>query len=211
MAVQLCVAVDIRLVLSCCVRHRKVEKSCISTWEREWPLCLFTAPVYGVVCSLVEMSVSENSAVASCGCVKAGTSQELGGVATTTTHLTPALIINVLCQKWWLLRALQMRCAELVKRWWQMLITLSVCGWYARCLIAWPWGDFCPSIWKGGYCPPRQVKWTPMSGGGDRGDDGLWIRKQGVEVVFQYFLPHCVRCTPRSKFTLVVAVDAVIL
>lgn len=61
---------------------------------------LFTAPVCGTICSLVGLSVSENSSVAPCGCVMAGTSQGLGGVAATTTHLTPALIINVLCQKW---------------------------------------------------------------------------------------------------------------
>lgn len=51
---------------------------------------LFTAPVCGVICSLVGLSVSENSSDAPCGCVMAGTSQGLGGVATTTTHSTPA-------------------------------------------------------------------------------------------------------------------------
>lgn len=70
---------------------------CPSVWYHLFPVC-------------------ENSSVAPCGCVMAGTSQGLGGVATMTTHLTPALIINVLCQKGWLLRALQMTCA--VKRWW---------------------------------------------------------------------------------------------
>lgn len=48
---------------------------------------------------------------------------------------------------------------------------------------------FCPSNWNGGYCPPPKVKWTSMSGGEDRGDDGLRIRKYWVEVVFQYFCP----------------------
>ena len=45
-------------------------------------LVLFTAPVCGVICSLVGLSVSENSSVAPCGCVMAGTSQGLGGMAT---------------------------------------------------------------------------------------------------------------------------------
>lgn len=37
---------------------------------------------------------------------------------------------------------------------------------------------FCPLNSNGGYCPPPpKVKWTPMSGGEDRGDDGLEIRK----------------------------------
>lgn len=59
---------------------------------------LYTAPVCGVICSLVRLSVSENSSAAPCGCVMAGTSHELGGVVAMTTHLTPALIINVWCQ-----------------------------------------------------------------------------------------------------------------
>lgn len=68
MAVQLCVAVDIQLVvLSCFVGPRKVETSSISICEREWPLFLLTAPVCGIICSLVGLSVSENSSVAPCG------------------------------------------------------------------------------------------------------------------------------------------------
>lgn len=51
---------------------------------------LFTAPVCGIICSLVRLSVSENSSAAPCGCVMADESQGLGGIAATTTCLTPA-------------------------------------------------------------------------------------------------------------------------
>lgn len=104
---------------------------------------LFTAPVCCIICSLVGLIVSENSSVAPCGC---GTSQGLGDMATMTSHPIPAHIISVLCQKWGLLEALQMTCAVLVKRWWQMLINVStsVCGGYARCLFAWSWSISVP-------------------------------------------------------------------
>lgn len=93
-AVQLYVALDIRIaVLSCGVRHRKVEMRSISMAS-----FLYTAPICGVICSLVRLSVSENSFVASCGCVRVSTSQQLGGVVAMATQLTPTLIINVLCQ-----------------------------------------------------------------------------------------------------------------
>lgn len=69
---------------------------------------------------------------------------------------------------------------------------------------------FCPPNWNGGYCSPPKGKWTSMSDGWGRGDDELGLRKCWVEVVFQYFLPHCVRCMPQIRFTLVVAVVAVI-
>lgn len=62
------------------------------------------------------------------------------------------------------------------------------------------------SLGLGGFCPPPQIKWIPMSGSGDRGDDGLGLRKHWVEVVFRCLLPHCVRCLPQSRFTVVVAV-----
>lgn len=93
-AVQLYVALDIRIaVLSCGVRHRKVEMRSISMAS-----FLYTAPICGVICSLVRLSVSENSFVDSCGCVRVSTSQQLGGVVAMATQLTRTLIINVLCQ-----------------------------------------------------------------------------------------------------------------
>lgn len=61
---------------------------------------LFSAPVYGVICPLVGLSVSENSSLAPCGCVMAGTSHGLGG----------PLTINVLCQKWRLLGGVLLCC-----------------------------------------------------------------------------------------------------
>ena len=95
----LCVVADIQfVVMSCCVRHRMAETSGISIWEREWRLFCLLPQVCDVICSLVRLSVSENSSVAPCGCVMAGTSRGLRGVAETTTRMTPALIINVLCR-----------------------------------------------------------------------------------------------------------------
>lgn len=58
------------MLFSCCVRHR--EESC---------MCQHLFP---------GQSVFEMSSVASCGCVKTGTSQRLGGMVVMTTQLTPA-------------------------------------------------------------------------------------------------------------------------
>ena len=205
-----CVVADIQLVvLSCCVRHRMAETSGISIWEREWRLFCLLPQVCDVICSLVRLSVSENSSVAPCGCVMAGPSRGLRGVAETTTLMTPALIINVLCQKWRLLRALQMCCTgwEVVVDAYQTIVSL---WWICKVSVCVVLEYFCPSIWNGVYCPTPKIKRFPMSGGEDRGDDGLGIRKYRVEAVFRCLLPHCVRCEPQSWFTLAVGA-AVIL
>lgn len=60
-------------------------------------LAFVYAPVCGVVCSLVRLSVSENSSVGPCGCVMQAHSKGWEGMIAMTTRLTPALIINVLC------------------------------------------------------------------------------------------------------------------
>lgn len=72
-----------------------------------------------------------------------------------------------------------MTCIVLVKSWWQMLISVStsVCGGYASCLFAGPWSISVPQTEMVATVHHQKEKWTPMSGGGDRGDDGLGIRK----------------------------------
>lgn len=79
MATWLCVASDIHrcVVMLCSAQEGRDEE--YKRLRERMASYLFTAPVCGVICSLVGLSVSENSSVAPCGCVMAGTSRELGG------------------------------------------------------------------------------------------------------------------------------------
>lgn len=212
MATQLCVALDVQLVvLSCCVRHRKVATRSMSVWERVASFCLL--PQY--VVSSVPWS---------------------GWVCLKTPLLLPVVVLwqahpksKEVWPQWphtWLppsssmcgVRVVtpqgsadEMCCTgkEVVVDAYQSIkVSLwGICEVSVRVALEY----FCPSNWNGGYCPPPKIKWIPMSGGGDRGDDEVGIRKYWVEVVFRYLMPHCVRCMPPSRFTLVVAVVAVIL
>lgn len=132
---------------------------------------LFTAPVCGIVCSLVRLSMSENSSAAPCGCVMAGASQGLAGVAATTTCLTPAqcVVSKVVTPQG---SADEMCCTgkEVVVDAYQS-INISL-WWICEVSVRMVLEYFCPS-----NCPPSKVKWTPMSRGRDRGDGGLGIRK----------------------------------
>lgn len=136
----------------------------------------------------------------SCGCVMAGTSQGLGGVAANDHTPDSRPSSSMCCVKsggssglcrwdvlYWFLKKKRKKKVVVdayqssnVSLWWICEVSVRVAFKY-----------FCPSNSNGGYCPPPKVKWTPMSGGGDRGDDGLGIRKYWVEVVFRYFFFFC--------------------
>lgn len=194
-AVQLCVAVDIQLVvLSCFVRHRKVQTSSISIWEREWPLfCLLPQCVVSSVPSVWKLLCCS---LWLCYGRHIPRARRLGHNDHTpdsrphhqcvvSKGVTPQGSADDMCCKEVVVDAYQ--CIN-ISLWWICEVSVRVALEY-----------FCPLNWNGGYCPPPKGKWTPMSGGGDRGDDGLGIRKCWVEVVFRYCLPHCVRCMPQSS------------
>lgn len=128
--------------------------------------------------------MSENSSVAPCGCVIVVRSRGAGRHGRNDhTHLTPALIINVLCQK-------KERKVNPQASGDEMCFTCKEDG---RCLSFYrdqsvvDMRGVCSHgrgvflslsvIKRDRYSPPPRVKWIPMSGGGDRGGGGLEIRK----------------------------------
>lgn len=161
---------------------------------------LFTAPVCGIICSLVGMSVWKLLCCSLWLCYgrhipRARRRGHNDHTPDSRPHhqcvvskvVTPQGSADDMCCTGKEVVVDAYQCIN-ISLWWICEVSVRVALEY-----------FCPLNWNGGYCPPPKGKWTPMSGGGDRGDDGLGIRKCWVEVVFRYFLPHCVRCMPQSS------------
>lgn len=100
-------------------------------------------------------------------------------MATTTTRLTPACIINVLCQKWRLLggSADEMCCTgkEVAVDAYQP-IDISL-WWICEVSVRVALGVFLSLKLKWWLLSTIKNAMDSMSGGEDRGDDGLGIRK----------------------------------
>lgn len=162
-AVQLCVAVDIQLVvLSCCVRHRKVETSGISTWERNglffvycpsmwyhlfpgWAECVWKL----LCCSLWLCCGRHIPRARRRGHNDHTPDSRPHHQCVVSKVVTPQGSADEMCctGKEVVVDAYQ---SINVSLWWICEVSVRV---------ALPY--FCPSNWNGGYCPTPKIKWLP--------------------------------------------------
>lgn len=158
----LCVAMGIQLgVLSCCVRHRKGEWSqrkptrpgwemgSMSVWEKRVASVFVYCP--SMWCHLFPGQAECVWKLLWCSlwlCYGSHIPRARRHGHNDHIHPTPALIINMLCQKWWILRLLEMCCSgkEVVVDAYQCIkISLWwICGVSVRMALQ----HYCPSNWS---------------------------------------------------------------
>lgn len=143
----------------------------VVTGARQVTSLVFAATMFGTVCSPVGQSVSANLLGRSLWLCYGRLVPGREGAGRERAWLqrprcaTPTLIVDVLCQR----NKNKRRLLGPPCRWRVLCHRGSVAD-VSVCVAS---EYFCPSQWRGGYCPPPNGKWTPVSGGGDWSDDGL--------------------------------------